>query len=185
MDEIEVPLESLHEEMHHHAEHAGGGHGSSPGWIMQGALLSAILAVFAAISALLAGHYANEAMIEQLQSSDQWGYYQAKGIKASVLEVKKEVQLLLGKGSDPAVEEKLNAYKEDQKEIAEKATEKENESKRHLEKHQVLARSVTFFQIAIAVAAIAVLARKRKFLFLSGGFGAAGIGFLIQAYFFG
>ena len=183
MEEIEVPLEALHEEMHHHAE--GGGHGSGPAWIMQGALLSAFLAVFAAIAALLAGHYANEAMIEQLQSSDQWGYYQAKGIKASVLEVKREVQALLGKGVDPAVEEKLNGYKEDQKQIAEKATEKENESKAHLQKHQILARSVTFFQIAIAVTAIAVLARKRQFLFLSVAFGVTGIFFLIQAYFFG
>lgn len=182
MEEIEVPLEGLHEEMHHHAEHGSGG---GVGWIMQGALLSAVLAVFAAISALLAGHYANEAMIEQLQSSDQWGYYQAKGIKASVLEVKKEVQALLGKGSDPAVEEKLNGYKEDQKQIAEKATEKENESKHHLEKHQMLARSVTFFQIAIAVTAIAVLARKRQFLIVSLAFGATGIFFLIQSYFFG
>ncbi len=182
MEEIEVPLEGLHEEMHHHA--SGGGHGGGPSWIMQGALLSACLAVFAAISALLAGHYANEAMIEQLQSSDQWGYYQAKGIKASVLDVKREMQKLLGKGVDPAVEEKLNEYKKEQQEIFEKATEKEHESKAHLKKHEILAKSVTFFQIAIAVTAIAVLARKPQFLFVSLGFGAAGIFFLVQAYFF-
>ncbi len=182
MEEIEVPLEGLHEEMHHHAE-GGGGHGGGPAWIMQGALLSAFLAVFAAIAALLAGHYANEAMIEQLQSSDHWSHYQAKGIKANVLEVKREIQLLLGKGSDPTVEEKLNEYKKQQQEIAEKANDKEKESKAHLEKHQILARSVTFFQIAIAVTAIAVLARKRQFLFLSMAFGVTGIFFLIQAFF--
>ncbi len=183
MEEIEVPLEGLHEEMHHHAE-GGGGHGAGPAWIMQGALLSAFLAVFAAISALLAGHYANEAMIEQLQSSDQWSYFQAKGIKASVLDVKRELQSLLGKHIDPAVEEKLNEYKKEQHEISEKANEKEKESREHLKKHQILARSVTFFQIAIAVTAIAVLARKRQFLILSLAFGATGIFFLTQAYFF-
>ncbi len=183
MEEIEVPLEGLHEEMHHHAQ-GGGGHGGGPSWIMQGALLSAFLAVFAAVAALLAGHYANEAMIEQLQASDHWSHYQAKSIKASVLEVKREVQALLGKGSDPAVEEKLNEYKKEQHEIAEKATEREKESKQHLSKHEILARAVTFFQIAIAVTAIAVLAKKRQFLFVSLAFGVTGIYFLIQAYFF-
>ena len=178
MEEIEVPLESLQEDIHHHAEHGG------QSWLMQAALMSAVLAVFAAIAALLAGHYANEAMIEQLQSSNQWSYYQAKGIKASVLEVKKEVQMLLGKGVDERVEEKLNDYKKQQEEISEVATEKENESKAHLAQHQTLARSVTFFQIAIAITAIAVLARKKKFLLLSLCFGAVGIFFLIQGYFF-
>jgi len=181
MEEMEVPLEGLHEEMHHHAQHGGGG---SSGWIMQGALLSAILAVFAAIAALLAGHYANDAMIEQLKASDGWSHYQAKSIKASVLEVKKEVQALLGKGSDPAVEEKLNDYKKEQKEIAEKSSEQEKESKRHLEKHQILAKAVTFFQIAIAITAIAVLARKRQFLLVSILFGCIGIVFLVQGYFY-
>ena len=33
----------------------------------------------------MAGHHSNEAMIEQIQASDHWGYYQAKGIKAAVL----------------------------------------------------------------------------------------------------
>ena len=178
MEEIEVPLESVQENMHHHAEHGG------QSWLMQAALMSAFLAVFAAIAALLAGHYANEAMLEQLQSSNQWSYYQAKGIKASVLEVKKEVQILLGKGSSEGVEEKLNEYKKQQQEISDRAVEKENESKVHLAQHQTLARSVTFFQIAIAVTAIAVLARKRRFLLVSLAFGAVGIFFLIQGYFF-
>ncbi len=179
MEEIEVPLESAQEEIHHHAAHGG------QSWLMQAALMSAFLAVFAAIAALLAGHYVNEAMIEQLQSSNQWSYYQAKGIKASVLEVKKEVQSLLGKGVDARVEEKLNEYKKQQQEIADHATEKENESKVHLSQHQILARSVTFFQIAIAVTAIAVLARKRQFLIVSLVFGGVGIFFLLQGYFFG
>jgi hypothetical protein len=180
MEEIEVPLEKILEDTHHHAEHAGGGQA----WLMQGALLSAILAVFAAISALLAGHYANEAMLEQLQSSDKWSYYQAKGIKSSVLEIKREVQTLLGKGVDPKVEEKLNQYKEDQQEISDQANEKEQESKAHMRQHQTLARSVTFFQIAIAITAIAVLVRKRRFLLVSILFGTIGIFFLVQGYFF-
>src|SRR2546421_12707398 len=71
MEEAEVPLEHLHEEIHHHAEHGG------PPWISWVALSTAILAVLAAIAGLLSGKHANEAMMSQIQASDQWGYYQA------------------------------------------------------------------------------------------------------------
>jgi len=80
MEEAEVPLEHLQEEIHHHAEHGG-----TP-WISWVALSTAVLAVLAAIAGLLSGSHANEAMMNQIEASDQWGYYQAKSIKASVLE---------------------------------------------------------------------------------------------------
>src|SRR3979490_2020625 len=82
MEEAEVPLEHLHEEIQHHAEDGG-----AP-WISWVALRPAILAVLAAIAGLLSGMHANEAMMSQIQASDQWGYYQAKSIKASVLDAK-------------------------------------------------------------------------------------------------
>jgi len=74
MEEIEVPTEQLQEQLNERTRE------SQEKWILMVALTAAILAVFAAINALLAGHYANEAMIEQLKASDQWAYYQAKGI---------------------------------------------------------------------------------------------------------
>ena len=80
--EIEVPLEQVQEDIHHHAMH------ERNSTVSRGAILSAFLAVLAAISALFAGHYANEALIEQIQSSNQWSFYQAKGIKASIAELK-------------------------------------------------------------------------------------------------
>src|SRR5438046_10494190 len=79
MEEAEVPLEHLHEEIHHSAEHGG------ENWISWVALSTAILAVLAAIAGLLSGKHANEAMMSQIEASDQWGYYQAKSIKASVV----------------------------------------------------------------------------------------------------
>src|SRR6202171_4283311 len=82
MEEAEVPLEHLQEQVHHSAEHSG------ETWISWVALSTAILAVLAAIAGLLSGKHANEAMMSQIEASDQWGYYQAKSIKASVLEAK-------------------------------------------------------------------------------------------------
>src|SRR6266478_9728804 len=82
MEEAEVPLEHLHEHIHHHAEHSG------EKWISWVALSTAILAVLAAIAGLLSGSHANEAMMSQIDAADQWGFYQAKSIKAAVLEAK-------------------------------------------------------------------------------------------------
>ena len=86
MEQPEVPLERLHEHVRHGAEH-----GYEP-WISWVALTTAILAVLAAITGLLAGTHANEAMMSQIQASDQWNYYQAKSIKAAVLETKMSLQ---------------------------------------------------------------------------------------------
>jgi hypothetical protein len=176
MEETEVELEKVHEHIH---EAAHGKHG----WIMAGALLSALFAVFAAVAALDSGHHANEAVMDQIQASDQWGYYQAKGIKAAILESRHDLLRNLGKTPDADTTEKLAKYRDDQKEIQDKAKEKEAASIAHFETHRVLAKAVTFFQIAIAVTAIAVLVGKAAFLFVSGGFGLVGLAFLIQGLF--
>src|SRR6266851_815146 len=98
-EEIEVPVEHLHEAIHEeaHKEHGGGHAQGGGGFIMQVALSSALIAVCAAVSALMAGHYANEAMIEEIKASDTWAFYQAKGIKAAVLTGKMELLTGLGK----------------------------------------------------------------------------------------
>jgi Domain of unknown function (DUF4337) len=63
VEEAEVPLEQLHEEIHHRAEHGG------ERWISWVALSTAVLAVLAAIAGLLSGNRVNEAMMSQIESS--------------------------------------------------------------------------------------------------------------------
>lgn len=175
MEEIEVPTEKLHEDMQEHAEHA------RERWIPQVALSSALIAVFAAIAALLAGHHSNEAMIEQIKASDQWNYYQAKGIKSSLLNAKLEILREMGKNVKEEDSHKAEEYKKQQEEISKDAQEKQDVSEKHLKTHEIYAKAVTFFQVAIAIAAISVLVRRRRFWFLSLVFGAFGVGFFIQA----
>ncbi len=175
MDEIEVPLENLHEEMSERAAHA------KEKWFSQVALSSALVAVFAAISALLAGHHSNEAMIEQIKASDKWAYYQAKGIKSSLLNAKIEILAEMHRTAKVEDHKKADEYKKQQEEISKEAREREEASEKHLKIHEVYAKSVTFFQVAIAIAAISILMRRRHFWFLSLFFGSVGIGFFIQA----
>ncbi len=173
MEEQEPPIEHLHEELHHHAEHA------NERWIPGVALSAAILAALAAVASLLSGHYANESMLEQLRASDKWSYYQAKSIKEGILVSKMETLKAIGKDNSEADGEKLKRYREEQADIQKKANALEDESSAHLSQHLVLARGVTLFQIAITVAAISVLTKQRRFWFVGLAFGAAGLVFLI------
>jgi hypothetical protein len=169
MEEAEIPLEGLHEEIHHRAEHGG------EKWISWVALSTAILAVLAAIAGLLSGMHANEAMMSQIESSDQWAYYQAKGIKAAVLDAK----MSLSGAANEEDKTKAERYQEEQKEIQTEANEKQNDAKSNFHQHEILARGVTMFQIAIAIAAISALTKKPRFWIVSLVFGLAGCVFLV------
>lgn len=146
------------------------------------ALSSALLAGLAAVCSLLAGHHANEAMIEQIQSSDQWAFFQAKGIKAAVLGSKIELLEAEGKTVSEKDRQKIADYKKEQDDIAHEAKHKQEEAEGHLHRHVVFARGVTLFQIAIAVGAIAALTSRPSFWFVSLGFGAVGVWFLCQGF---
>jgi hypothetical protein len=168
MEEAEVPLENLHEEIHHSAEHSG------ERWISGVALSTAILAALAAIAALLSGEHANEAMMSQIESSDRWSYYQAKSIKASVLDAK----IALAASPNESDAQKRDRYEKEQEEIKKEAEQKQVEAKSNFHRHEILARAVTMFQIAIAIAAISALTKKRRFWIVSMLFGLAGCVFL-------
>lgn len=156
----------------------------SASFISFAAILSAMLAVLAAVAALYAGHYANEAMLEQINASNKWSYYQSKSIKYYVLESKRDILIAMNKIPDPKIEDKLKEYKGEQKEIFESAKEKEKDAILFLLRHQILAKAVTLFQVAIGVAAIGVLTRKRYFLLVTCGFGVVGVFFLTKGLFF-
>lgn len=170
MSEIEVPIEASQEHIHHAAMHASE---SDKKFMNLGAIIAALLAVAAAISALFAGHFSNEALLDQIQASNKWAYYQAKGIKASIAELKNQ-------SGDADATEKVEKYKAQQEEIQKEATDKEHESRRHLLQHESLAASVTFFQIAIAITAIAVLTRKKSFFAGSIGLGLMGLFWIVK-----
>src|SRR5712675_1755674 len=81
----EVELDNVHESIHEEAERGGGP------FLKRIALTTAVFAALAAISSLQAGTTVNEALVLkteaarlQAEASDQWAYYQAKGIKLAV-----------------------------------------------------------------------------------------------------
>jgi hypothetical protein len=169
MDEIEIPTEHLHETIQEKVKEQ-----RESGWFMLVAISTALMAVFAAIAGLMAGHHSNEALIEQIKASDQWAYYQAKGIKAEIKALEAKAGIAEAGSSEK--------YKKEQEEISEKAKDAETTSKFHLDKHVQLAKAVTLFQIAIAISAISILTRK-KWLWIGSIFiASAGLLFFILGF---
>src|ERR1700682_130600 len=112
------------------------------------AMTTALFAALGAVAALRAGATVNEALVVkteagrlQAEASDQWAYYQAKGIKAGVLEAARTAWIVAGKTPPPNIEQSIQRYGADQKEIERAAREKERErdEKSH-EADQLLAR---------------------------------------------
>jgi hypothetical protein len=165
----EVETERLSETIHEELEREGGG------FLRRIALTTALLAVLASVAALRAGATVNHALLlrtdaTQLQSqaSDQWAYYQAKGVKGAVQEAVRASWLAAGKEPPAAAAEKVARYEKEQEAIREKAVELEKqreekvrESEHLLHGHHRYANAVALFQVAIALGAVAALTRSR------------------------
>lgn len=169
MEMPEDPTERLQDDVHEHAERA-----RKQPWVLRVAVSTAFFAALAAITSLLAGHEANDAMMEQIRASDQWSHYQAKTTRAAVLESKAALLVAMSRPAESKDSEKLAEYERDRKELGEKAEELTRSSESHFRCHMHFARGVTLFQVAIALAAVAILAQRKEIWY--GSWLLAGIG---------
>src|ERR1700744_5790953 len=136
MEEIEDPTERLKETMEAAEE-------KRERWTLYVALSTAVIAVLAAIAGMLGNHHANEAMIEQVKSSDQWAYYQSKSIKAELAASTAQIFSALDKPLPADNAAKMEQYKKDKEDIKDKAEEMEKSSEKHMNTHIIFSRSVT------------------------------------------
>jgi hypothetical protein len=172
-EEVEVPIEHFYEQVGHLAQ------SSSERWVILVAMSTALFAVIAAISSLLAGHHTHAALIEQIQASNNWAFYQARSIKVTMLETKNELLAGLGKEVSENDLAKLETYMEEQENIKSEAKKKTTSSSMHLQHYFTLAKSVTLYHIAIALGAISALTKRKALWFISMAVGATGILFLV------
>jgi len=175
MEEVE-PVERAQEEIHERA------HEAKERWVLGVALTAALLAALAAIAASLSSHHESECVLDQIKASDQWSYYQAKGIKENTAALESRILEAIGK---PAVDgENAERYRVEKEEIRAKAETLTEASERHMALHRTYAKTVTLSQIAIAVAAVSVLTKRRPFWYVSFCFGAVGAFYLVKGLFF-
>ncbi len=164
-----------------HAEHGSGS------MINQIAMFTAIIATVGAIFAYMggatqanAGLFKNNAALKKTEASNQWNYFQAKSTKQSLAEVSRD--LTPADSDKTKYQAKIDRYEKEKTEIklaAEKleaeATQWDKDSDGQMHQHHRWAQATTVLQIAIALAAIALLTKKswvKYAMFAAGGAGA-------------
>lgn len=182
MDEIEDFSEKIHEQGNEHAQ--GTLAEGKEKWVLYVALTTAVIAVLAAVSGLLAGDHADEAMLAQMRSSDRWAFYQAKGVKAEILNSTNKVLISLGKAAIAETADQITKDKKEQVKIMQTARDEQKESDWHIARHSILARAVTLFQVAIAIGAISIITKRKSLWLISVLFAMVGFFFLLSGTLF-
>ncbi|MBS1716957.1 MAG: DUF4337 domain-containing protein [Armatimonadetes bacterium] len=183
-DEIEVETKELQEAIREvHDEAAELKEGST--WLKYIGISTAILAVFAAIGALQAGHIANEAMVSRMESVDLWNEYQAKRIKATMymLQVNDIKDRAASSPYMDGYEKKRVEEESDANDIKPKAERLAKDSEHLMRTHGLFAMAVTMTQIAVAGGAIAALTRMKSIWIGGMLLGLIGIGMILMGMF--
>lgn len=176
---------------HDHAvEHAAHGSDNFSGKI---AVMTAILATIGAMFGYEGGAtqndaamYKNEAAIKKTAASNQWNYYQAKSGKQNLAELAMSLP-----GADvQKYKDDMARYKTEKEDIKKEADKLEVESaewnKKSDEKmheHHQWALATTVIQIAISLAAITLLTRKRWMEYTAYGVAVIGVVLGLLAWF--
>jgi hypothetical protein len=170
----------------HEMEHVAQ-HGATEGHASRLAVVTAILATVGAIFGYMAGAtqanaglYKNNAAIKKTEASNQWNYYQAKSSKQNLSELAIE---LAPESKKAFYNDEVKRYKTEKgeiqfaaKKLEDEATDWDKKSEAELHTHHRWAQGMTALQVAIAMAAIALLTRRSLFEYLVYGFGAVGVG---------
>lgn len=171
-----------------HAQQGGHGGGEHGGMINQIAMFTAIIATIGALFGYMggatqanAGLYKNNAAIKKTEASNQWNYFQSKSTKQSLAELARD---LAPDDKKAFYQVKIERYEKEKGEIklgADKmeaeATEWDHKSDEQMHQHHRWAQSTTVLQVSIALAAIALLTKKKWLEYAM--FGAGGVGLVV------
>jgi len=164
-------------ELQEHAEHAKHDPTLAPVSVTMAAL-----AVLVAVVTLV-GHRAHtEEVVLQAKASDQWAYYQAKNIRRHEDEIVNDLGSIQPT-TDAAVLAKVigkysgeaSRYKDDQKEIEDKAHELEAEVATERNRADRYDLAEVFLEVGLVITSITLLSGRRLFWFLGLALGVIGI----------
>ncbi len=176
----------------HELEHAA--HHEPKGLAGQLAVITAVLATLGAFFSYMggatqanAGLFKNNAAITKTEAANRWNYFQAKSSKQNLAEF--ALDLTVSEDQKAKYREKIARYETEKNEIkaqAEKleaeSTEWDRKSDDQLHLHHRWAQATTALQVGIALAAIALLTKRRWMEYATLGAGAVGIGLGIAAW---
>ena len=175
-------------ELEHAAQH------DPEGMAGQLAVITAILATIGAVFYYQGGAtqanaalLKNDAAIKKTEASNQWNYFQAKSTKQSLAELARD---LAPEDKKAGYQAKIDRYEKEKNEINAVAKQLEAESKAfdvaseaQMHQHHRWAQATTALQIAIAMAAIALLTKRRWLEWATLGVGGLGVVVGVLAWF--
>lgn len=175
-------------ELEHAAQH------EPRGLAGQLAVITAILATLGAFFSYMggatqanAGLFKNNAAITKTEAANRWNYYQAKSSRQNLSEL--ALDLTADEQQKAKYRDKIARYESEKAQIkteAEKleaqSTEWDRKSDEQLHLHHRWAQATTALQVGIALAAIALLTRRRWMEYATLGAGVLGIGLGIAAW---
>lgn len=183
--EIEGPEK---EQVEHHSVH------SKDNFASKIAVLTACLATVGALCGYEGGKtlteatiIKNESAIVKTEAADKWAFFQAKSIKQSLAENSAE------NAANDSVKEKFltkaknynqekHSIEEQAKKLDEKAEKLNNESEKIIHHHHRWAQAMMALQIAISLAAITILTKKKWMFFTSLGVSLIGLTLTILGF---
>jgi hypothetical protein len=186
-----------------HDEHGGGGHDSQNKKI---ALVIAVLALFLAFSETLGKSSQTSALNFQIEASNLWNFFQAKNIRRTATIVATEsAKIDAATTSDEARKAALAKqidewtktaarYRSEPEagggkgegtvELARRAKEMENERDVALNKYHYFEFASAALQIGIVLCSAAVITSMVVLVWVAGGLGVLGLGFMAMGLFF-
>jgi hypothetical protein len=172
-------------ELEHAAKH------DPEGMAGQLAVMTAILATIGALFSYQGGAtqanaalLKNDAAIKKTEASNQWNYFQAKSTKQSLAELARD---LAPDDKKAGYQAKIDRYEKEKNEINAVAKQLEADSKAfddasasQMHQHHRWAQATTALQISIAMAAIALLTKRRWLEW--GTLGVGGLGVVVGVF---
>ena len=163
-------------------------------WLNLLALTTVLLAVCATLATFKGGGHSTRTVLSQSQASDQWAYYQAKGIKGNLYELEtlrlRREMALAPKAALPTLEKgladaerRVAKYEAEKAEIQKEARRFEDQ-KADAQKHgAAFGLAVIFLQIAILLSSIAALLKQKPVYYLGLAVGVVGIVCFFNGFF--
>lgn len=172
-------------ELQEHAEHAKDDPTLAPVSVTM-----AVLAVLVAVITLV-GHRAHtEEVVLQAKASDQWAYYQAKNIRRHTDELFTDLTSVQATTDAPALAKlrekysgEASRYKDEQKEIEDKAHEMEAEVSTERNRADRYDLAEVFLEVGLVITSITLLSGRRLFWYLGVFLGGIGIVLAATGYF--
>jgi hypothetical protein len=145
-------------------------------WTKYVSLMIVALAVVTAYGSLKSGSYGSRVLLHQARASDEWAFFQAKSIKRTLAEMESRIGT-----PEVQAEAKRRAenYQREQDEIQRKAKAHEAERDEAAKHGPPLGSGIAALQIAIALASVCLITKRKSMWAAAGALGAGGLGYLI------